>query len=89
VIRRADIAFLLDTSSSVYEPDFIKMKTFLADFINLFNVSESEQRMSSLTFSDDVQVNFHLNDYYTNQEVKVKFTSNRYTQMKNGSRLMS
>lgn len=72
VIRLADIAFVLDTSSSVYEPDFEKMKVFLTDFIDLFNVSLSDQRIASLTFSDDVQVNFHLKDYATAAEVKVR-----------------
>lgn len=75
--HQADIAFLLDTSSSVYEPDFDKMKLFLADFIDLFNISDSRQRIASLTFSDDVRVNFHLNDFNTNQDVKVRGPLNR------------
>ena len=70
--HQADIAFLLDTSSSVYEPDFEKMKLFLANLIKLFNVSQSEQRISSATFSDDVRVNFHLDDYNSNSEVEVR-----------------
>ncbi|XP_067929075.1 hemicentin-1-like [Watersipora subatra] len=70
---KADIAFLLDTSSSVYEPDFDKMKLFLADFMNLFNVSETGQKIASLTFSDDVDVNFHFNDYDNIEAVKAAF----------------
>lgn len=70
--HQADIAFLLDTSSSVYGPDFEKMKLFLADFIDLFNVSESRQRIASLTFSDEVKVNFYLSDYRNNRDVKVR-----------------
>lgn len=58
----------------MYEPDFDKMKLFLADLINLFNVSQSEQRIASATFSDEVRVNFHLDDYNSNDEVKVNET---------------
>jgi len=47
------------------------MKMFLADFIDLFNVSQTRQRIASITFSDDVRVNFLLGDYSTNNEVKV------------------
>lgn len=71
VSDHADIVFLLDTSSSVYEPDFDKMKLFLADFIDLFNIDAGKQQIGSLTFSDDVRVNFYLNDYGTTDGVKV------------------
>lgn len=68
---QSDILFMLDTSSSVYELDFEKMKIFLSDFIDLFNVSKYRQRVSSLTFADDIKVNFYLDDHLTNEEVKV------------------
>lgn len=69
---QSDILFMLDTSSSVYELDFEKMKLFLSDFIDLFKVSNYRQRISSLTFADDVKVNFYLDDHLTNDDVKVK-----------------
>lgn len=68
---RADVVFLLDTSSSVYEPDFEKMKVFLSEFVDLFTIDIAKQRVASLTFSDEVRINFYLNDYYSNEEVKV------------------
>ena len=47
-----DLFFLLDSSSSIWKPDYIKMLNFVTDIINDLDIGPT--RVGALTFSDDV-----------------------------------
>ena len=70
----ADIAFLLDSSSSIREPSFEKMLSFLTGIVQHTNVDTGHVRISVATFSQRVFVHFRLNRY-TSRDMLVEAIS--------------
>lgn len=58
-----DIAIVLDSSSSVTEPNFQLMLDFAKRIIYHARVDTGHQRLAALSFSSDVHVNFYLKDH--------------------------
>ncbi len=65
--------FALDTSGSMSHKDFGKMVAFVRDIIEGLRFgsasSESGSRVGLLTFSSDVEVIFHLDEYETKYDI--------------------
>ena len=59
----ADIAFILDSSGSVSEPNFMKTKNFFKEMVKGFNIGSDKVRMGSVTFSTVVHDTFQFNEY--------------------------
>ena len=55
-----DVVFLLDTSGSVGEPNFVLMRDFVANVIRQVDMDSGIVRLGVATFSDDAQVVFYV-----------------------------
>ncbi|XP_061187018.1 collagen alpha-1(XIV) chain-like [Saccostrea echinata] len=64
-----DLVFILDSSTSVGNDNFDKMKAFVKKFLQPANIGCGEVRVGLMTFSTQVTIEFHLNTYYTKAEV--------------------
>lgn len=73
-----DIIFILDTSGSISEPDFQRVVNFIRDLSSRLNVDAGLARVGVLTYSTDVTLVFHLNQYSTTQEMSLAIQSIRY-----------
>ncbi|KAM6897891.1 integrin alpha-M-like [Xenentodon cancila] len=58
---QADIAFLLDGSGSVYEPDFTRMKTFVKNMIRFFQGKDTQ--FAIVQFSRDTTVHYYFDNF--------------------------
>ncbi|XP_043942880.1 integrin alpha-X-like [Protopterus annectens] len=77
-----DIAVLFDGSDSISASDFIKMKTFLKDMIQLFK--EKDVRFAVIQYSDGWELHFNFSMYITLQNVN--HSLDNITQLKSGTR---
>ncbi|ELT92983.1 hypothetical protein CAPTEDRAFT_220507 [Capitella teleta] len=68
--QNTDIAFVIDSSGSVREENFQKMKDFVNIMIDNLNVDEEQSNVAVVTFSDVAKVRLNLNEYNTRQELK-------------------
>nr|WNX29087.1 VWACP-4 [Colubraria reticulata] len=65
----ADVFFVLDSSSSIYVMDYRTVLDFVSQVITRFDVSRDDTRVGALTFSDDFQVGFDLNNFPSKGQV--------------------
>ena len=65
---KADILFILDSSTSVGPSNFILEKQFMWNFINSLPIGQKATQVGELTFSTPVS-SFHLNRYTTKSEL--------------------
>lgn len=63
--EKADIVFILDSSSSEGTTNFHKQVDFVKTFIQQFNIGPNKTRVSTITFSTNVKNNFWLNQHQT------------------------
>jgi len=61
---RGDIVFIIDSSSSIGEPNWFITKQFVIDIIRGMKISADQTRVGVISFSTQVFVNFHLQEYY-------------------------
>lgn len=66
---RADIIFILDSSTSVSEPNFKKMLNFVKNFLASAQLEQDIVRIGAVTYSTDVHVRFNLNTYKTRSDI--------------------
>ena len=62
----ADVVFVLDVSSSIWPKHFREhVLTFVHEVVDSLNVGEGAEhtRVGAVTFSDEVWLEFHLNQY--------------------------
>jgi len=60
---RSDVVFAVDASSSVGEDDFQRALDFIRDVVSSLDIDGGNNRVSVLSFSDEVDMRFHLDDY--------------------------
>lgn len=65
----ADVFFVLDSSSSIYVEDYRSVLEFVSQVVTRFDVNRDDTRLGALTFSDDVQIGFDLNNFRSKGEV--------------------
>ncbi|XP_062980615.1 collagen alpha-6(VI) chain-like [Elgaria multicarinata webbii] len=61
--EKADIYFLIDGSSSISWDDFIDMKTFLQEVVQLFTVGPDHVRFGVVQYSNNYRTEFELHEY--------------------------
>ncbi|XP_045170648.2 cartilage matrix protein-like isoform X2 [Mercenaria mercenaria] len=66
--KPADIAFLIDSSSSIWIYDFEKQIKFVQELVKRFNIGPDTIQVAALTFSHNVVNEFHFNDVDSAQE---------------------
>ena len=66
----SDVVFVLDSSSSIWGPDFDTMKQFVKNMTYIFDVSSEMTRIGVISFSDGVEPNFKLNEARTDAAVR-------------------
>ena len=60
---KADIVFVLDSSGSIEERNFHKMKSFVSSIIADMDLEGDKTRVGVLIFSNNAHLKFHLNKY--------------------------
>ncbi|KAM4600729.1 collagen alpha-6(VI) chain-like isoform 2-T2 [Polymixia lowei] len=68
--QQADLVLLVDQSGSIVSNDYKIMKTFMADLVSSFKISQEFVRVGVAQFSSTPQKEFYLNQFYTEAEVK-------------------
>ena len=66
----ADIAFVLD--QTVRQEDFDTAKTLVKTLVDQLNVGEDESNVALVTFSNDAQMWFRLDDHHDRSSIKGK-----------------
>ncbi|XP_025090798.1 cartilage matrix protein-like isoform X1 [Pomacea canaliculata] len=59
----ADVAFLLDSSNSIWGPDFRRQIRFVKDVVSMFQIGSNATRVGLVTYNDHVELQFHLSRY--------------------------
>ena len=62
-----DVMFLLDTSSGVGQENFDKMKVFMKNIINSFDIDNQMTRVGVMTYDVDARIDIKLSDYNNQQ----------------------
>lgn len=65
-----DLVFILDTSSSVGKENFEKIRQWVSNLVESFDVGEDKTRVAVVRYSDSPTTEFNLARYKTLEEVK-------------------
>ncbi|KAM5229799.1 collagen alpha-5(VI) chain [Hipposideros larvatus] len=66
---KADIMFLVDSSSSIGDENFGKMKTFMKNLLAKIQIGSDKTQIGVVQFSDYNKEEFQLNKYFTQKEI--------------------
>jgi len=66
----ADVVFVLDGSASITISNFRKVKLFVQDIVDAFDVSNKTVRIGLIEFSRSAAVQFDLQQYSNKEDVK-------------------
>lgn len=66
---KIDIMFLMDSSGSIGDENFRKMKIFMKNLINKIEIGPDKTQIGVVQFSDDSKEEFQLGTYLTRQEI--------------------
>ena len=58
-----DVVFIVDSSGSIGQNNFDKVKAWLSALISTLDVDSGSVRVGLVTFSTDVTIRFQLNTY--------------------------
>ncbi|XP_062254853.1 collagen alpha-6(VI) chain isoform X1 [Platichthys flesus] len=67
--RPSDLIFLIDSSGSINELDYVKMKEFMKSVINKTAVRQNDVHVGVMQFSSTPQLEFKLNEFFTKEEM--------------------
>lgn len=73
-----DLAFILDTSSSVGKDNFEKIRQWVANLVDSFDVAPDKTRVAVVRYSDRPTTEFNLARYRTLEDVKRAARNIRY-----------
>lgn len=65
---KVDLAFVLDSSTSVTKPNFRLMLDFVKQIVYFADLDSGNVRVATVVYSSDVQVSFFLKDYTSRQQ---------------------
>ncbi|XP_046581539.1 cartilage matrix protein-like [Haliotis rubra] len=68
--KPAELFFLLDTSSSIWQPDFRTQLDFVSDVVDLFDIGPNNTRVGVATFSSLYYPQFGLDTYEDKEQLK-------------------
>ncbi|KAK3579041.1 hypothetical protein CHS0354_029897 [Potamilus streckersoni] len=78
--RIADVVFVIDSSSSIWEPYFVQQLEFVKQLVKAFDVGQDKTRIGALTFSNKTITEFHLNTYDNKQDVLDAISAIKFAQ---------
>uniref|UniRef100_A0A8P4KC81 VWFA domain-containing protein n=1 Tax=Dicentrarchus labrax TaxID=13489 RepID=A0A8P4KC81_DICLA len=64
-----DVFFLTDSSESISDEDYKKMKNFMKSVISMSAVGQNELHVGVMQFSSNFKLEFPLNQYYSKEEM--------------------
>ena len=64
-----DVIFVLDGSSSVQDNQFERLQNFVIDIIQELDIGENKTRVGALLFNEQPLIQFHLNEYFSTDEL--------------------
>lgn len=78
---KADIAFLVDSSSSVNRENFQKVLSFIADLLEDADIDRKREiRVGLITYSSDVTINFNLGQHKRKRDLINETVNAPYTE---------
>lgn len=78
-IKEADIAFVIDSSSSIWEPNFNVQIDFLYNILNMFDISPSKTQVAAVSFSNIINPEFQFKTFRSKDKVLAAIKRIRYT----------
>lgn len=78
-LTKTDVVFILDSSGSVGEENFQRMKEFLKKFLDEVNVESCNFRVGVLKFGSSAFVQFNLNAFVTTEQLTAAVDEIRYS----------
>ena len=83
---KRDVAFLLDSSASLRESNFMSQKNIVKQVIrDIYPVSVDGNRIGVIRYSDDAKIEVNFNEYFTNKDLYTSVDSIPFT--RGGSRI--
>lgn len=76
---KADLAFVIDSSSSIWKPNFDVQVGFLYDILRLFDISPSKIRVAAVSYSNITIPEFQFNTFSNKQQVLSAIKGIKYT----------
>lgn len=73
-----DLAFILDSSGSVGSSNFNKVKNFVKNVVDFFNIGSSGTHVAVVTYSTYSSLEFKLKAHYTKSSIKNAVSEIRY-----------
>jgi hypothetical protein len=65
--HKLDLGFILDNSGSVGFSNFERMKLFVKDLTNFYNLGPEETRVSVMSFSNSANIHIAFSAYFPNK----------------------
>ena len=65
--NKVDLGFILDRSGSVSQSGFQKMRTFVREITNLFDITYGKTRVSLMTFSDEASIHIPFSKQFSSK----------------------
>lgn len=79
-VPKRDVAFLIDSSASLREGNFMGQLSVVKQIIrDIYPVSVDGNRIGVIRYSDDAKIEVNFNDYFTNQALYNSVDSISYT----------
>ena len=72
--KPADVVFALDSSSSIWGPDFDTQLRFIQDIVGVFDISPETTHVGLLTFGSVPENHFQLDKFNTEEDVSTWIT---------------
>lgn len=68
--KPADIAFIIDESSSIWPVHFERLRDFIANLTDSFDVGPEQTRIAAVTFADRVTFRFSFDSFNKNEDIR-------------------
>ncbi|XP_023932357.1 matrilin-4-like [Lingula anatina] len=68
--QKIDLVFVVDESTSIWQPNFMKQLKFLSRITEDFEIGQNATQIGVLTFATNARDQFYLNKYRTGKEVR-------------------
>lgn len=78
VRNKADVVFIMDSSGSIGPDDYNREKQFVKDLTNVFQVSPTEARISTIIYSDDPKLIFDFDTFNDKQSINTAIDDLEY-----------
>ena len=77
--EKIDLIFVLDSSTSVTEANFVKMKNFVSYLLAEAELGPDPTQVGLITYSNNDTIQFHLDDIWNKQNMLKELEQLRYT----------